>query len=255
MTKILTPEILAKIEKLGLTNTLVFDGNKANSRHIEHLVSLGHSIPEDLLNSIKALPNDIEYQIYEYTNILEGSVHPRNIIFPDSLNRNLPKETKILKGERIQSIYYDNYDFDTETFSKPVVKVDYVFVRDEKGLLKYKERTITWAFKSGNWSPEVQYDVIPMTSTSEKLNEIKRRRSNIVEETKSLAEKLGILSATLDVFSKYDREVSRYINAGSADLANAIISDTEFGWLDGPTITNPKVNIRQFLYSYFIIGT
>lgn len=197
----------------------------------------------------------MNYKIYRYIPLEQIpyslSVHPGSIIFPDGLNRNLPKKTFIALGERVKTIYFDRYIDDR--FTEPIIKIDYTFNRDDRGLLIDKQRIISWRLEDETWSHWTQTDVIPVTSNAEKLAEIKRRRTNIVSEVAGLSKDIGLLSAIGDLYSRYALQINKYIESGLPDLRNAIGSNTDLSWLDNQT-SNPNVTVRQFLMNYFSIG-
>ena len=196
-----------------------------------------------------------EYKIYRYLEPWQVphslSIHPGSIIFPDSLNKHLPKKTFIALGERVKTIYFDR--FTGGVFIEPVIKIEYKFNRDERGLLIDKQRTISWRTEDDVWSEETQTDVIPITSNAEKLTEIKRRRANIVTEVSGLSKDIGLSSALSDLYSRYVLEIEQYVQSGLPSLSNAIANNTDLPWLDQPT-SNPNVSVRQFLMNYFSIG-
>lgn len=201
----------------------------------------------------------MNYKIYNYVNPenqpLSLSLHPGHIIFPDQLNKNLPKKSEIILGERRRSVYYDRVE--DGKYIEPIIKIAYAFKRDESGLVYEKVRTIAWILESGKWSNELQTDIIPIISDAEKLTEIKRRRYNVVTELKGLAKKystpeFNLEGKTLEIFENYQLFVNSYIDAGSAKLRDAIAEDNA-DWLD---VTNPATNNtpREIFNQYFSIG-
>ena len=165
------------------------------------------------------------YKIYRYrepwqlpTNL---DLHPGSIIFPEQLNKNLPKEPNIYLGERRQTIYYDRYE--DGQYQDPIIKIAYAFKRDDTGLVFEKIKTIVWCLESGKWSSQTQQDSIPVVSESVKLQEIKRRRSNIIDELKGLAKKFStaeipLEAKILEVFEENQLLINSYIDAGSAQV-------------------------------------
>ena len=198
----------------------------------------------------------MDYKIYRYiepqNHPLSLDVHPGSIIFPDQLNRHLPKKAFIALGERVKTIYFDRLSHDG-VFEEPVIKIEYKFNRDDSGLLIDKQRTISWRTEDDTWSEETQTDVIPVTSNAEKLTEIKRRRANIVTEVSGLSKDIGLSSALGDLYSRYTLEIEQYTQSGLPSLKDAIANNTDLTWLDQPT-SNPNISVRQFLMNYFSIG-
>lgn len=200
-----------------------------------------------------------KYLIYQYVNPglfgLTEYDHPGNIVFPDQLNQNLYKDYKLYYGEKINSTFYAEYDLENGQLFKPVVKVDYVYHRGEDYLLKYKERTVTWAYEDGTWSDVVQTDIIPYLTNAKKLHEIKIVRANVTEEAESLAKQLGLFEYVQQLFEKYLDHITLYKEAGSPKFAQDILNDQEHaGWLDQRT-PDDKMTVREFLYSFFMIAT
>ena len=197
----------------------------------------------------------VEYKIYRYIEPWQLpqslDIHPGHIIFPESLNKNLPKKQFIALGERVKTIFFAR--FEENVFVEPIVKIDYRFNRDESGLLNNKVRTIQWRLSDDTWSERKQTDVIPVTSNENKLREIKRRRRNIVSEVAGLSKDIGLESALTDLYSRYAIEINQYLESGLPSLRDAIASNTDLSWLDRET-SNPNVTVRQFLVKYFSIG-
>ena len=196
-----------------------------------------------------------QYKIYRYLEPWQVnsdlSVYPSSIIFPDSLNRHLPKKTFVALGERVKTIYFDR--FVDNKFIEPIIKIDYSFNRDQRGLLIDKQRIISWRLEDDTWSDQTQTDIIPVTSNAEKLTEIKRRRGNIVTEVAGLSKDIGLNEALTDLYDRYAIEINQYGESGLPNLRDAIANNTDLTWLDRST-SNPNVNVRQFLISYFSIG-
>lgn len=201
-----------------------------------------------------AQPTD--FKIYRYINP-EFAAHPDDfpghIIFPDSLNKSLPKQNTILDGERINSTWYDSWD-NTNGFQDEIVKIDYVFFRDTDGFLEHKVKTVSWQLENDTWSPITQTDTIPVTSNTDRLEEIRKRRANVVVEVKGLAQDIGLAQGIKDIYNTYMNEVSLYIEAGEPDLKDAILADTTHTWLDNLTPYPPIIPIRTFLVAKFSVA-
>ena len=199
------------------------------------------------------------YKIYRYREPwqLPSSldVHPGDIIFPEQLNKNLPKQPIIYLGERRKSIYYDRYE--NKEYFDPIIKIAYAFKRDEQGLVYEKIKTIAWCLENNKWSTQIQQDSIPVISEAEKLQEIKRRRENIINELKGLAKnfstaELPLEAKILQVFEENQILINSYIDAGSPKFRNALAESTE-SWLDVviPATGNKS---RDVLVQYLSIG-
>lgn len=199
------------------------------------------------------------YKIYRYIDPEDQpqnlSKHPGSIIFPDQLNRNLPKRTDIILGERRRTTYFDRYENDQ--FIEPIIEINYHFERDQQGLVFEKMRSIAWMLESEAWSEETQVDYIPVVGAAEKLAEIKRRRYNIISELKGLAKKFSTAEnqlerRILEIFEENQLLINTYIDAGSSKFRNAI-QNSDQAWLDVviPATGNKS---RDVLTQYLSIG-
>ena len=111
-----------------------------------------------------------QFLIYNYINPEHHpesiAQFPGHIIFPQQLNRiGIPKETTIFLGERIKSVYYDRID-EEGNYQDPFIKVDYVFGRNEKGLVLSKGTTISYMLDTGEWSDQTKSGVEQINSLS-----------------------------------------------------------------------------------------
>lgn len=198
------------------------------------------------------------YKIYRYVNeVKDLYLSPSGIIFPTQLNKELPKYQDIIQGERRRTIFYDRYDRETKSYLEPIIKLDYAYKRDKQGLVTEKIRTISWMLENGKWSKKTQTDVIPYVKEEDRLNEIERRRANIIRELKGLAKKFSTPKLNLEeripeIFEKYQLEKGMYVDAGSSRFRDAIAKDKE-KWLD-KTIKVTGNSSREVLYSYLSIG-
>lgn len=189
------------------------------------------------------------YLIYDFIHDYQGdrTASPRHIIFPEQLDIYPPKRSYIAKGERTKTIYFSD-----DTYSTSIIKVEYVFNRDEKGLLLSKTRTISWKLDNGHWAAETKPYTIPVSSETERLQEIKIRRENIIDGLKGLAAEMGITDYILELFKAYQLECDLYKNSGSALLYKAIKEETNIPWLDA-RLPNGKV-ARAALLLHLEVG-
>ena len=211
--------------------------------------SLVDGVPTIVTKASEPFTEALPYLIYDFLQDYSGSDTdwPGSIIFPEQLDTHLPKRTTIAFGERIQTVYYSD-----DTYSTEVIKVDYVFTRDELGYLLYKTRTISWKKTDGNWCPRTKVCKIPVSSDTERLREIKTRRENIIDGLKGLAAEMGITERILELFSLYQLQTDLYIQTGSKALYESILNDTTTVWLDG-TLPN-GFNAREALLLHLNIG-
>ena len=171
------------------------------------------------------------YLIYDYIDDagLSNTDWPGRIIFPDQLDRYLPKKSFIAFGERVKTLYFTD-----ETYTKSIIKVEYTFNRDAEGYLKDKIRTIFWKKSDETWCPKKKVLNIPVSSETEKQREIKIRRRNIIDGLKGLAGEMNITDRILELFALYQSEEALYVESGNNALYNAIQNDVVTTWLDSP---------------------
>lgn len=207
-------------------DNLIAAGYAAWQESDNHYYVVEDLIPSTDRNLINPL---LPYKIYDYVNHKEGdeTEWPGAIIFPEQLNIHLPKKSLIQFGERINSTYYRD-----QSYTDPVIKVDYVFHRDIDGYLLYKERIISWQKTDNSWCPNTKQLVIPVSSEIEREREIKQRRNNIIDGLKGLAAEMGITNYMLELFSTYQLEENLYVESGSDALYRAIENDTTTPWLN-----------------------
>ena len=196
-----------------------------------------------------------EFKIYRYVDPdflpLCLRVHPGWLIFPEGLNKNLPKKHFIALGERVKTIFFDRYE--DGRFIDPIIKIDYKFNRDEFGYLVEREKTVSWQLENNSWATRTQLDIIPVSSNQEKISELKKRRQNIVDEVAGLSKKIGLGTALTDLYKRYFKEIELYTQSGLDDFAIALNKNTDLPWLERPT-SNPNISVRDFLINYFSIG-
>lgn len=237
------------------------DGEARPFTTLKHLDSVSPKIKpllsQSLYDVVAQWTYDNSYLIYDYYLGEQIDLHqqPKHVIFPQQLSKNLYKDTTLYYGDRTQAIFYLDYDKATDQISNPVVKIDYNYVRDENYYCKYAERTFSWMLKSGQWSADTFKDIVVFHSLRSKLQELQHVRANIIEESQTLAQQLGLLAETMLIYSVFETEVNLYEKAGSIALSNAITnaSGPEWAWLENPT-TDGLSTIRNFLSQFFSIG-
>lgn len=187
------------------------------------------------------------YLIYNYIDADDHYKFPGYIVFPDSLDTYLPKKQKILYGERTQTLYFDGIT------NESVIQVDYKFNRDNRGLLISNERSISFYFEDGSIAPQKKVHLIPAASQNEQLEELKRRRINIVAEVQSLALSFNLMKEMNELYDTQSTAILRYLETGSPLFKNFLKTDNTRNWLKAPS-TVPGKTIRDILISYFSIG-
>ncbi|MGL4623250.1 MAG: hypothetical protein ACRCZS_30080 [Chroococcidiopsis sp.] len=187
------------------------------------------------------------YSIYNYIDADDPYKFPGYIVFPDSLDTYLPKKQKILYGERTQTLYFDGIT------NESVIQVDYKFNRDAKGLLLSTERSISFYLENGSLAEQKKVHLIPSASQFEQLEELKRRRTNIVAEVQSLAVSFNLINEMNELYDTQSASISRYLETGSPLFKNFLKSDNTRNWLKAPS-TVPGKTIKDILVGYFSIG-
>ncbi|MGL5944253.1 MAG: hypothetical protein ACRC2S_28560 [Waterburya sp.] len=214
--------------------------------HIERMRSLDVPVDDQWVEKVqKHCPQ--KYRIYNYIEAEDPFAFPGYIIFPDSLDTYLPKEQKIFFGERVKTLYFDPIS------KAPVIQVDYKFNRDEKRLLLSSERSISFYLEDGSIAEQKKVHLIPVASQFEQLEELKRRRINIVAEVQSLAVSFNLINEMNELYDTQSSAISRYLETGSPLFKNFLVSDKTRAWLKAPA-TVPGKTIKDILVGYFSIG-
>jgi hypothetical protein len=204
------------------------------------VLDLSDREPEKIIEPLK-------YLIYNYIDADDPYKFPGYIVFPDSLDTYLPKKQKIVYGERIQTIYFDGIT------NEPVIQVDYKFTRNDKGLLLSTERSISFYLENGSLAEQKKVHLIPVASQFEQLEELKRRRINIVAEVQSLAVTFNLINEMNELYDTQSSSISRYLETGSPLFKNFLVADKTRTWLKAPA-TVPGKTIKDILVGYFSIG-
>jgi hypothetical protein len=151
-------------------------------------------------------------------------------------------------GFRKKTIHYANRDA-----TGPVVKLEYDFILDEgQQSLKESPLKISFMMSDGNWSQRIKPILRTYDTPLEKQKELRARRANIIDELKGLAAQMGISPVILELIKKFQLQVDRYVESGSADLFKAIRDDTTLPWLAG-NLPN-RAPARAALLRYLIVG-
>lgn len=211
-----------------------------------------YTSPELVLDTFQNLIEEAPYfLIWDFMDVpddFDKTQHPGDIIFPQQLKQYLPKKSFMSFGERVKSLYFTN-----KAYNKAVIRVEYVFHRDEAKLKLLKiVQTIAWKLSDGTWSPAVKVMEIPVTDPNEQSRELKRRRGNIIDQLKGLAVSMDIGDYVLQLFERFLLEESLYVQAGSQALYKAIRDDEDLDWLNA-NLPN-GFPARATLLSYLSIG-
>lgn len=151
-------------------------------------------------------------------------------------------------GFRTKTIHYAN-----RNATDPIVKLEYEFILDEgKQSLNESPLKISFMMSDGKWGDRTKPILRTYDTELEKGKELKARRSNIIDELKGLAAKMGIAPVILELIKKFQLQVDRYVESGSADLYKAIRDDTSLPWL-ARNLPN-GAPARAALLRYLVVG-
>ncbi len=165
----------------------------------------------------------------------------------DFRNWGLPFQEVIRFGHKQSTIYYKNYDYDSQKYTQPVVKCDRAVTYEKNQPIKLT-KTVAWMLSDGNWGVSFTFNQ-PINSP---LEFWQKRRSRIIIELKDLAQSFDLSDRILPLFEKYQTLVDSYRDAGSAKFRDAIANSSE-SWLD---IVTPETGNkpRDVLVEYLSIG-
>jgi hypothetical protein len=206
-----------------------------------------------------------EYKIYDllasnspFINVVRTSL-PVDIDFKTGLSVDLYKEVIMSGGAPVYKKYYTNASIDgagVVTYSNPIVKIDYTFVRDSISLAKSCMQKIYWYDTDGGLS--AQYKPVENFFTyAESIEEAELRRSNIINDLK--VKTIGLLMITESItqvaasdigkifLAAYKPEIINYIDEANPGfvVAVAAASIVTYPWLEN--MTPYSITIRQFI--------
>ena len=176
---------------------------------------------------------DLAYLVYDFVNYEidpeKTLERPRTIDLKQDLTIRPVKRTTIEFGERKQSAYYEK--FENGEYVNLLLRVDHVFTRDNQGLVLQRDTKTCWAYDDGTLETGIDTTKF-YVSESEKYNEIKRRRYNLIYENLIPIGRLeGLEEEITGFFETYQVQVQSYIDAGSRDIIGLVQSSPE-PWLD-----------------------
>lgn len=206
------------------------------------------------------LPDDSPWQH------LDQRYLPCDIDFKTALTTKLFPDWKKEKGAPTQVIYYRDSILlgqGNQSFSSPVVKIDFTFIRDSITLVQKKIRKIYWMDRSGNWSTDYKL-MIEHPTKEQQIEEAEQRRKNIISALK--VDTIGLLMYTGDgvtanpmteeaaadlgrVFlSQYKPEIIDYIDEATDSFLNATQSASivDYPWLEN-IVPGVGITIRQYI--------
>ncbi|MDJ0717953.1 MAG: hypothetical protein QNJ54_27650 [Prochloraceae cyanobacterium] len=197
--------------------------------------------------------NDKTYKIYFFLNYEVSPEkyleRPRNIDLKKDLTIRPVKKDTIELGERTLTEYYEK--FENGEYLNPLLCIDHKFIRDTNGLVLQRDTIARWVYDDDSLEEGLSTTKYFVTE-SEKYEEIKRRRYNIVYiNLIPLATELGLGNEVVAFFEANQTLVNTYIDAGSNALLAAVGAMTD-EWIDRtlPTGNTP----RQALQLYLQIG-
>lgn len=195
------------------------------------------------------------------------------------LTRRLHPRVWKLHGLVVQIVYYENYDALNTTFSVPVVRERWHWTLDsDTNFAIARTIHIEWFADQDDLTdpenpvsqilpPKKEY-IKHYDSTTSRVNEIQRRRSNVV--TKLEEDVIGLIAMTESISIKDAITIGQafmtyvtllkqdFIDHGDDDLANKTIDpvtavDHTFLSNDLAAVGNPGVTIAQYVYAELVV--
>lgn len=176
---------------------------------------------------------DLAYLVYDFINYdidpEKTLERPRALNLKQDLTIRPVKKTTITFGERVQSSYYEKYENDQ--YVNLLLQIDHVFTRDDFGLVTQRDTKSCWTFDDGSLEEGIDTTKFYVTE-SERYNEIKRRRYNLIYENLIPIGRIeGLEEEITGLFETYQTQVQSYIDAGSREIITLVQNSSE-SWLD-----------------------
>jgi len=197
---------------------------------------------------------DVYYEIYDYI-IFDDSVDPQRA--PLNLDYDiigLHKKRTLSKGELVVVEYYGKYD--SGVYSNLIIREERVYYRVNQ-MVSRREMDIKWYLNDGTVGTTKH--TIKYYSTTESMQELDSRRSNIISDLKINTVGLvmlcsGVTSVAAQTIARpmvstYNLEISKYLQGYEQELRTAVANDTIYPWLDLTIPNTGGLTIRQYLIS------
>jgi len=195
---------------------------------------------------------------------IDPLLNPVNINYKTGLKKDISLFTDrvFYKGELQQAIHYQQYDEQTKNFSIPVVKVTVTYSRDSNGIITDQGRTtLREYYTTGGTIGRHSSTHIKYYDGAEKINEIKKRRQNLINNLELVM--LGLIMQTdqtglteAEVIDsgrafmvEYEAELQHFVNTGVDDIVTAINADITYSWLNN--IITGTQTIRDYMAAEF----
>jgi hypothetical protein len=168
----------------------------------------------------------------------------------------LHKKRTLVKGELVKVEYFGNYDDVTKNFSNKVIAEDRIYYRVNQMVSK-RVMSIKWFLNDG--SVGYEKTTTKYYSTTESMQELDTRRSNIISDLKINTVGLvmmcsGVTSVEAQTIARpmvstYNLEISKYLQGYEQELRTAVANDVTYSWLNLTIPNTGGMTIRQYLIS------
>ena len=211
-------------------------------------------LTESELSIVSEYKLDSYYRIYDYIEF-DDSVDPQ--IAPLNLDYDilgLHKKRYFDKGELYKVEYYGEHIPQTNTYSKLCVIENRIYYRTNR-MLNRREMDITWYYNDGT-SGETKHTIKYYTlEAAISAGEVRRRNvvSNLKMNTVGLLMMTSGITQTeaeilgFEFLNVHNNKISKYIEGVESILKNAILTDSEFTWLDNVIPNTGGITIRLYL--------
>lgn len=165
----------------------------------------------------------IDLSSLEYNFKLTGT--KENPMYLDYDIYGLQKQRIIIKGELIETNYFENYDFQTEQYSNLIIKESRVYTRDSNGLVIFRIQTTEWFLE--NDSVGLTNSNVKYYSQKEAIQEGISRRTNMIDEAKVYCiNNLG-LNYSFDLLNSLETFIGVFKDGYTQPLRDSISASTK----------------------------
>jgi len=200
------------------------------------------------------------FMLPDYAAQFDCTEPPVTVDYTHELTQRLqPILTNVYKGEVRQIIYYESATHDAYgqlVGTNPVVKEDFVYVRDIAKMVISRTLTISWYRNDGTVHPTTKV-MEKLYAPQEKIAEGQRLRKNIIDFCQPTV--LGMIMATeqvdydtaitlgAEISNTYSNEINSWVNASRGNtLIQTVTDNTSIAWLDN-VVNAQGLTIRGYL--------
>jgi hypothetical protein len=186
------------------------------------------------------------FMLPEQVTQFDCTLPPVTVDYTHELTQRLqPILTNVYKGEVRQIIYYESATHDAYgqlVGTNPIVKEDFVYVRDVAKMVVSRTLTISWYRNDGTVHPTTKV-MEKLYSPQEKIAEGQRLRKNIIDFCQPTV--LAMIMATeqvdyntaitlgAELSNTYSNEINSWVNASRGNtLIQTVLENNTIAWLD-----------------------